>query len=596
MKKSKLITTLLLVVVLLIAMLSVFAACDPTEKNNEKKDPSEIKVPIIPPDPTPPDDPVTHYTTMEVFQKAVGSIETPEQVLGLDFGIDFMAPDGKKTEIALKGNLYSKYHNELAFTIYQSLANQDNKERIFGIYMIDDKMYVDLGEDKAMLYLEDINPNYVVQLAEGGIGMLGGLLDQYGSTISGFLDLIFLFLFKGDPVIEVTEDGGENITMVFDVKGLLRDVPEILELLAGAISLPVDLGPFVAYLSDLMPEGEYKVLVNFDADDNLTYLGVDIDNSAKNELTSLELKIDITDSKVEIPEIENVDLSDIKNFSLTNIQFSIDLQVGTQKEWVKDSEGNIVEKDKQLDVGIVVNDIMSLIGNSDVNFPRGLLLLEGGTGLRLSFAIDLDLNYKKERDENGALVDNNKIAIELFLLDRNGNLADGEGSRPQAGIYYSQGSLYVNLDNLLPNYLQNINLRVDANLNTLISALVDMITNAIDGALGTDFQDIINYTYDESGAVVLSSAQDFERVLSTADADVLTYSLDENGNYVIAAGFKEFVSQLAGLVGFNQVIKIDGSKIVITANDEMIMAIESLIGKELGFRFPEMIPEINLTI
>ena len=591
MKKSKLITTLLLVVVLLVVMMSTLTACDWIKKNPEEGEGGGTNRPNLPPTPPPDqgkdDNVVPTYNAMGMLEKAVASIDSPEKAVGIDLGIDYVAPDGKKTTLALRGNIYEE-STEMSFIVYQSLANQETRERVFGIYAINGKLFVDLGEGKSLLYLEDFNVDYIAQLADKGIDKVLELLENSGfglDTIIGFLPLIMPLLCE-IPVVEVTADGGQNISMVFDIKGFLGNIPGLLDDLLGTfgVTLPVDLGPFVEYLAGLLPSGEYKLLSNYDASGALTYFGMTIDDNYEDKHTNLDFNLDVKAEAVDtnIPEIDE---SALVNFSLTNIQFSIDITAGTQV----DKDGNPA----QLDVGRVVNDILGLLGNNEVVLPSNLLLLQGGTGLRLSFAIDLDLNYNKAPE------DNNKIAIELFLLKQDGTLADGEGSRPQAGIYYTDGSLYVNLDNLLPNYMKNINLKVDTNLNTLISALVDMITNAIDGALGTDFQEIVGKSgakVSNDGSVALSSQQDLERVLSTANVDVLAYSLDEEGNYVVNAGFKNFLNAVLTLVGFQECVKYEGSKIIITADENFFEAIESLIGSELGFRFPSFLPAVSLTL
>ena len=606
MKKSKLIATLLLVVILSVAMMSVFVACDRTGKDDDDPGKGNIVAPVIPPPNKDPDNntqnQVPVYSSMEMIEKIIGAIETPEKVLGIDFEIDFTAPDGKKTIIAFKGNIYDQYRNELSFIVYQQLANDETRERVFGMYLINDKMYVDLGEGKSMLYMEDINPNYVVSLIKSGAGKLVELIGGLGDTINSFLPLIMMVLFQA-PEVELTDEGGQNISMVFDIKGFLDGIPNLLG--TFNLNLPVDLGPFLGYLGSLMPEGVYKIQSNYDADGKLIYLGVHIDDNVADAHTTLVVNLDIKDTAVDtyIPQIDEAALA---NFSLTNIQFSIDLLVGTQMEQKLDDNNNpVVDKDgkpvmvqKQLDVGKVINELLGGTGILPDTFrlPANMLLLEGGTGLRLSFALDLDLNYKKEA------VDKNKIAIELFLLNQDGSLADGEGSRPQAGIYYTEGSLYVNLDNLLPNYMQNINLRVDTNLSTLISALVDMISNAIDGALGTNFKDIVDNsgaTVGNDGSVTLSTQSDLERVLATANAEVLAYSSDENGKYVINAGFKNFIDALTGLIGFNKSIIVEGSQIVIIADNNLLKSVCKLIGKDfkdLGFSFPNALPAVTLTI
>ena len=77
------------------------------------------------------------------------------------------------------------------------------------------------------------------------------------------------------------------------------------------------------------------------------------------------------------------------------------------------------------------------------------------------------------------------MAIELFLLDpRTGRPVEVS---PQMGIYYIDGSFYLNTDNMLPNYLNGLNIKLDASLAELMDMLVSLVTDAIDKAFGTKF-------------------------------------------------------------------------------------------------------------
>ena len=149
--------------------------------------------------------------------------------------------------------------------------------------------------------------------------------------------------------------------------------------------------------------------------------------------------------------------SAISEFSFTNLQFDIDLIVDS----VKDESGH----NKNFDLGKMIN---SFLGESTtIRIPEGLLLLNGGTGVRLSFKLDLDLNYDKLPQ------DNNKVAIELYLINTDGTLVD-KNFKPQMGIYYKEGSFYLNTDNMLPQYLNGLNIKLDAGLDDLVSKLVDI--------------------------------------------------------------------------------------------------------------------------
>ncbi|MDE7215486.1 MAG: hypothetical protein K2O08_01635, partial [Clostridia bacterium] len=247
MKKSKLITTLLLLVVLLVAFSTVFAACKPKDDDPN----SGIGSGSMPPPPNnsgnnDDGEQQVYYTPLEFLEKIIGSIDTPEKVLGIDVSIDCDTPDGKKTKVAFKTNIKDKYNNEISLIVHQQAAGETGYERVFGIYMVNDKMYVDLGEGKSTLYLEDFNPNYIIELVQKGIlkipELLGGI--DIMSYVNTFLPLIMPILFA-DPIAITTEAGGD-ITMDFDIKGLLEAVPDIL---SSFVKLPVDLGVIIGYIA-----------------------------------------------------------------------------------------------------------------------------------------------------------------------------------------------------------------------------------------------------------------------------------------------------------------------------------------------------------
>ncbi|MDE6188862.1 MAG: hypothetical protein K2G37_01070 [Clostridia bacterium] len=588
MKKSKMITVLLLIVILLVALSSLFIACDPKDEPVDSGDVTPGIPPIIiGPDTNKPSTGNT-YDRKGAVEKIFGAfIEAPDDMLSLDLEIEIVNSDGSKTTAALRGNMYSEYRNEIAFIISKQLADSQEKETLFGIYMINDKMFVDLGDDKAMLYLEDINPNYVISIINGGVNKLPDLLGDIdlGGLISGFLPPILNALMTA-PSVATLEDGGESISMTLTLQSFLSDIPGLLDLVASGLNLPVDLLILIEYFqSILLPDGSYVLRADFDANEDITYLGVNVKNAEQNTNTDISVSLNLSNEAVEtgIPEIDENKLA---NFSLTNIQFAIDITLGTNENG-------------QLDVGDVVNKLLGAGGMGilpkDFALPEELLLVEGGTGIRLAFALDLDLNYHKDP------VDRNKIAIELYLLDQNGNIADGEGSRPQIGVYYSEGSLYVNLDNILPNYLQNINVRVDADISVLVSAVVEMITKAIDGALGTDFDKILNMgaTVNNDGTVSIPSQAGVEQLLALTNADVLALSSGDSGEFVISVGWVDFINALSNLVQFGDCITVDGSKIVISVDQYFLEALCKLIGKkveDLGFSFNSVFPGVTINI
>ena len=146
--------------------------------------------------------------------------------------------------------------------------------------------------------------------------------------------------------------------------------------------------------------------------------------------------------------------------------------------------------------------------------------------------------------------------------------------------------------------MQNVNLRVDTDLSKFVSALVNMITEAIDKALGTDFEDIVNNSgakIESDGTVTVNTSNDLDRILSTADADVLACSFDDSGRYVVSPGVKNLVTALATALGFQECITFEGSRIIITADNEHFLAsLASFLRKDnvsdLGLQIPRRYP------
>ncbi len=620
MRKSKLITVLILVVILVIGLSSVLIACDLTEKNDSNGSGGGSTKPI----PLPPtggnepgdDGPVIYYSQQDFLMKIVNAIEIPDSVLdgsealSIDLEMEATSMKNEKTVIAIKGNFF--YADKVADGEKDgSEVDADGEDRVirnefvitvkkpdvdgvlFGLYMVDDKMYLDLGEGKDILFLEDFNPNYVFDILKGGVGELAKLLQDLDlSSISNYIPIILGVLFE-QPVATLRSDGGQDISMRIKLDTLLADVKELLEQM---IQLPVDLSPLLSFLDSLIPKVTYRLNTSFDSSGKMTYLAAEMDDTVNSEKGNLDIDLQIKDQMVDtgMPEIDE---ARIKNFSFTNIQFSIDLLVGTQTELVNDN-GVIKEVPKRIDVGKLVNSLLGGMGVLPTGFklPEELLMLEGGTGIRLAFALDLDLNYKKED------VDNNKIAIELYLLNKDGTIAekDGDGNPiPQIGIYYTAGSLYLNLDNMLPNYMKGVNLRVDTNISSLISALVDMITDAIDKALGTDFDSAIHpgVKRQKDGSLAFSSSEALDSILQSTNAGVLSLSKDEeSGDFVINVGFKTFIEAVAIVLGLPENLVVNGNTISIIVNNDMFDAINNLAGKDLGIKLPDVITKAQLNI
>lgn len=618
MRKSKLIVLTILVMIFVLALSSLFAACDlfGEGEENPSGDVSgdENQGPPDGPDGPPDDDPEdeedevpAYMSPNDALNKIANGADSPEEdTMSVDFEVKIDKPDTNEIiTLLFQVNLFDTVKNELVLGVYLQGKDQPDESRVmkFALYVVNGKAYLDLGKDelgndRALLYLSDFDMNYLIAMMKESpelfgdlIDMLNDLLDEsLGLTIDDVLSLVIGLLFE-DPVATYNSETKvlENIRMKIKLRDLLQNASGIL----GALDLgdlPLDLNIIFNYLLEVVPEADFYIDADFDADGKLTDMDLDSVAYSGGETNKVELSLDLgnTPCDMTIPAIDEMEISE---FSLTNINFTIDFTLGTRI--------NPDGSKTQLDVGKIINGFM---GQNIL--PLDVLLLEGGTGLRLKFALDLDLNYDRKP------VDNNKIAIELYLIDQFGNYQELEGGQPvpQMGIYYTEGSFYLNLDRLLPDYMKGVNLKVNAGLSDLINAIVDLVTEAIDGVFGTSYDDIkngnLNVKVEDNGQLSTTSGADVLKLLSSAKASgtsVVALSEGEDGKIYVSAGVQRFVQVIGELLMLPENIVADNDSIDIILNNDFLSSLNNLLKNEtnpqpINFAFPDYISDIVLSV
>lgn len=613
MRKTKFITIAIVILVLATLLLTTLVACQPNNGNESDSGNNSGEIPsgVNPPDSgnvTPPDgdggwtppptgggnnntddpEPPPMMSSSEFFDKIIGSVEAPDKALNIDLSGKVETGD-MLTTLSLKGNFYDDVRNELCFSVYQQKKNEADaqKQLVFAIYIISDKIYLDMADGSPLIYLSDFDFNYVLQIVKGA----GELLpDMITGSVKDIIDLVVIVLF-GSPEIKVAEDGSQSVLMEIKLKEILGGgIADLLGVLP--IDIPIDLAPIINYLASVLPDYGLYIKADFDSDgflDEVGVVGMDKDTSEMHFDFNVSFEIrDVAESDIGLPD----DIGDmaIAEFSFTNIQFSIDLVA----ESVKNEDGT----NKNLDVGKLINGFLG--ASSSVKIPEGLLLINGGTGIRLTFKLDLDLNYDK------LPVDNNKVAIELFLIHPDGTLAE---LLPQLGIYYTEGSFYLNTDNMLPDYLNGLNLKLDASLNDLVSMLVDLVTDAIDDVFGLDFAQLRKNErqVNDNGTLTLSNMSAVKKVLSSSNAQVVALAAEDDGSFKLSAGVGNFVEAVANLLGLGKKeengvvtqepnIFVDGSQIKVVVNNRFFQALGGLITQLQGVTLPPEIGDIVLSI
>lgn len=630
MRKSKLIVLTIVAVLLVTMLASVFVACDLFQDEDEKTpsgdpitsgdigsgdpddggrpvDPDDGGRPVDPGDDDDDDDedaPPAYITQDEAVAMIVGGVNTPENAQSIETFLRIDKPDTNELiTVLLQCNVISKVQNELLFGVYLQGKDEpdENRELQFGFYIINGKAYIDLGKDeygtqRALVYLPDFDMNYVIEMLKNSgdvfaelIGLLEDLLASKNLTFDSVLELVYPILF-GLP--KVTYYPGttniQNINMQIKIVDLLNMASGLL----GSMLSTLNLSALFNYLSSLLPKASFYMDVDFSEEGYVDDFDLQSKMSDGSGTNMVEVGLDLSaDTPVDI-QLPDIDAMDISEFSLTKLNFNIDFTLGTRQG----ADG----KPTQLDVGKLINGFM---GQNIL--PLDVLMLEGGTGIRLQFAIDLDLNYEKEP------VDNNKISIELFLIDQYGNYQEFKDGlpAPQMGIYYTEGSFYLNLDNLLPDYMKGINLKVDASLADLIDGLITLITDAIDDVFGINYSEIKNgelsVNVEDNGQLSTNSADSVVKLLSKAGesgTSVVALTEGEDGETVyISAGVQRFIQVIGETLMLPENIIADNDSIDIILNNNFLASLNNLLASQdnpnpINFAFPDYIGDIVLSI
>lgn len=549
-KKYRLIVALLLIVCLVCV---AFAGCEWGNKD-EPKEPDDPTKPVIPPkgDDTEVIDPPEKlsYTASQIMGLVVTSLSNEGELANFEIEMD-CATNGKEetTKILIQANIIGD--SNLQF----SLKAMKDDQITFGIYIVDDKLFIDLGDE--VLYLEDFNMVYLVDILGNALGLIDlSNVNILGMGINDLLSMVYGIVFSS-PSTTVLEDGDVQFGLKIELNSLLNT---LLPLVQGFIPTSdiFTLNPIFDWLRTELPQVGIDISVLMDKDlknPSLKSLGVNITDrevgeNQGNAILDLKAAVKITSEQVSIGIPETV--NNFVPFSFTNIRTQIDFKLAS---------GTADEGNRKADVGKIVN-IFSEIAGSEQILPEGLLFLEAELGFRLKVNIDLDLNYANLN------VDNNLILIEIYSLSLSGE----ESVNPLLGIYYRDGALYVSLDNLLPNYWGTKNIRVDVSISDLIVGVVNKLTTLIDDALGTNW-----------------SQANGNEIAQAALSGVTIVEEGEVVEPVISDTLSSFITAVASVLYMEDYIKANGNSISVTANSDFIKKILSIasVDTEIIDKFPD---------
>lgn len=462
--------------------------------------------------------------------------------------------------IQLQINLAEGESTQMMFRI----SMQDDESVSFAIYALNGEVYLDFGDGQAYVHLSDFKAEYLVAIlqqvgaeidVEELLNGIAGNIDIYGMLVN----LIFNTPQYTKTVRVATgELVGESLLFEVKVNSLISGLKSILDMfnVGDLIGIDLDLSSLFNWLNAAVPQ--VKMYLQVDCENGMitgisTSVSDNATGSAGDELLSWKsTKIGYYDYAIYIDMPTDIE-GNSREFSFTNLAFDVDLALDAPESGL---------------------DVAKLIGlfTDNVPLPENTLIIEGKFGFRLSARVDIDLNYA------GSSADNNLIALDLYVLG-----ADGQptGDTPALGIYYRDGAFYVSLSDLIPDYWKAKNIKIEANLDALIGDFVDLITKAIDGALGTDF--------DEAKSLPLSSDNMIEATLSEDGGEVKA---------IISPTISGLISAVVGVIGLQENVYVDaeGDSLVVEVNRKFFDVINGFLGEENKITLPAGLSNMSLSV
>ena len=500
----------------------------------------------------------TYVNAKTAVNKIKGYFETMSGI-ALDFD-SLLTTTAGTARVQMQANNVSGESLEMMFKI----TMQDESKTSFAVYALDGEVYIEIGSDgdSTYVHLDDFNADYLFAiLQQAGVKLdLEELLGNVGGM--NIYDMLINLVFSSPAYTSVTRVAtGEVISESYlgeiKVNSLVSGIASILKMLnlGDLIGVDIDINSLFSWLNSAIPQVKMYIQVDVEGG-TITNMALSVadnaDGSAGDELLDWKsTKIGYYNYPIYIDIPSDIAKSS-REFSFTNLAFDVDLTLDAPEQ------------------GLDVAKLLSVFTN-DVPVPENALIIKGEFGFRLSARVDLDLNY-----ENAA-VDRNLIALDLYVLGADGNPTS---TTPVLGIYYRDGAFYVSLSDLIPDYWKANNIKIEANLDALISDVVKLITNAIDDALGTDF--------DGAKSLPLSSGNVYEAVLTGEG---------EDAKAIISPTVSGLIAAVAGVIGLQENVYVDeeGDSIIIEVNQKFFDAINKFM-PDNAIILPDGLSNMSLSV
>lgn len=441
---------------------------------------------------------------------------------------------GEYASVVLSGGLEinsEKYVFDVKMNISETdtemslkVKNEATDSVLAAVYVTDSKLFVQTS-DGTIYHISEIDTDYLLSIIDKLPAELKKLIEDALSSIGNFtldtiIDLIIPMVFSTSNYKNTYTSTGEgankveNIVVDITLQKFIKGIDSILGLLGGSIDFDTSLIKDVLALVPKV-DGQIKATVKGGvmSDISLSFISTEGDNAGE-EVFDISSAISFGDKGIDLEIPENI--KDYEEFSLTNLNADFTLNIDTG--------------DSGLDLGALIDSFMP-----QPIFGSGVLVLKAGVDYKLQAKVNLDANLE------GKAEDNNLISLALSA-----------GDKVFAKVNYYEGKFYINIED-------QIKIAIEYDLASQITKLVDAITKAIDGALGTEFK--------------------------SSDVDIASISLNENGDAIISSDIRTVISKILGVVGFSDYIFVNANDIQIKINQGLIDKITELANVD-AIKFP----------
>lgn len=534
MRKNKLL--FIFVLLLLVVLAFTFVACSTTYSNIEIDEGD--------------DDEYEDISASTLLMQTIQALGSSEDFVGMNFDSEIKVSDGNGgydiRNFYIKGNFYTEEDNEY---IELGLGVLDEEGSGIEFFLKNGRLFVKTGD--LSLYIQDIDFNWLIEqikklesvdtVLEKVLSLLP--IDLPGLNFETIIGLLGPLLFEVD---DYSVDGmTENISlkivpdMLIDtVKGLLADVDIDAALANLGINLGFSLNDLIQNFTFPAVDIYLKATINNGVANDNSFAFV-IANDIEEDIFRMSSTSGFTAEKVEfIPD----NIAEYVPFGLLKFQFDTTISL----------EG------KNVDVAKIVN----MFAGTNM-LPEGDLILNADLGLsaKLVSNIRIKPNFDDPKNKDDLLYDESMFLFEIY--------SKHNPAVPLLGAYLKNNNIYINIDNVLNMFGENISL---APKNIIVKDLFlsQFLYDWLEAGKNT-LAGIIDQVFPKDGGEATISQESV----------VLSIAVDGDGKQYISPTIGSIIDLVRNVSGFGDYIAYDDNSIDVTVNSQLFEDIKNRFGVEM---------------